>query len=214
MEIRIHRATTAAFDIDAQNTFTPLCPDELPVPDGHLIVDELNHQARYARLRLASKDAHSPTAEWVATDAQPVGSPIYAANMDMRWPVHAVPGTKGFELIDGLPPEGEYRFIALKGVEPDKHPYGACYQDLAEQQSTGVIEVLRAEGIKTVICGGLATDYCVKTTVLQLRRAGFDVIVNLGACRGIAAETIRSAIQEMTTAGALIIDNATQLQEA
>jgi nicotinamidase/pyrazinamidase len=214
MHITVNRQTTAAFDIDAQNTFTPLCPNELPVPEGHLIVEELNRQATYARIRLASKDAHSPMAEWVATPKHPVGTPIDAPNMDVRWPVHAVPGTKGFELIDGLPAETQYRYVALKGVEPNKHPYGACYQDLGDTESTGVIEVLCAEAIETVICGGLATDYCVKTTVLQLRKAGFNVIVNLGACRGIADSTVQAAIAEIQAAGAIVIDTANQLQDA
>ena len=31
-----------SIDVDAQKTFTPLCPDELPVNEGHLIVEELN----------------------------------------------------------------------------------------------------------------------------------------------------------------------------
>ena len=43
-----------------------------------------------------------------------------------------------------------------------------------------------ARGVTTVLVGGLATDHCVKTSVLQLRRAGFRVIVHLDACRGIA----------------------------
>ena len=33
--------TLDAFDVDAQKTFTSLCPDELPVPEGEYIVDEL-----------------------------------------------------------------------------------------------------------------------------------------------------------------------------
>ena len=40
----------AAFDIDAQNTFTPVCPDELPVAEGDQIVEELNAQAALASL--------------------------------------------------------------------------------------------------------------------------------------------------------------------
>lgn len=212
MTAKIEYQTTAAFDIDAQNTFTPVCPGELPVPDGHLIVPELNAQATFARIRIASKDAHSPNAQWVATEDKPIGTPIQAPNMDLHWPVHAVPGTLGFELIAGLPKESEYRYIALKGVEPDKHPYGACYQDLANTESTGVIEVLRSEGIETVICGGLATDYCVKTSVLQLLSAGFRVVVNLGACRGIAPDTVNAAIKEMKTAGAEIVECATELE--
>ena len=51
----------AAFDIDAQQTFTPLCPDELPVAGGDMIAEELNAQAAFASVRVASRDAHSPT---------------------------------------------------------------------------------------------------------------------------------------------------------
>ena len=57
----------AAFDIDAQNTFTPVCPDELPVAEGDQIVEELNAQAALASLRIGSRDAHSPQAVWMYT---------------------------------------------------------------------------------------------------------------------------------------------------
>ena len=60
--------------------------------------------------------------------------------------------------------------------------------------------------------GGLVTDYCVKTTVLQLRRAGFRVIVNLGACRGAAVESTRLAITEMRANGVDFVDSAAQLE--
>ena len=175
----------AAFDIDAQNTFTPVCPDELPVAEGDQIVEELNAQAALASLRIGSRDAHSPQAVWIAGNGHPVLSPVSGyPDVDVYWPAHAIVGTKGFEFITGLDPKN-YDFQVYKGIEIDKHPYGACYHDLANTLSTGAIEYLREHGITTVICGGLATDYCVKNTVLQLRAAGFEVILNLAACRGI-----------------------------
>lgn len=201
----------ASFDIDAQQTFSPLCPDELPVPDGHKIVEELNAQAKYAHYRIGSKDAHSPQAIWVADEDNPQFSPIQGANVDIRWKVHAVPGTKGFELLPGLPEVTEYDFFVWKGIEIDMHPYGACYHDFAEQLSTGVIEFLKQKKVTAIIAGGLATDYCVKTTVLQLLRAEFDVIVNLSACRGIAAKTIQQAIEEMRIAGASIVESSKEI---
>ena len=66
----------AAFDIDAQNTFTPVCPDELPVAEGDQIVEELNAQAALASLRIGSRDAHSPQAVWIAGNGHPVLSPV------------------------------------------------------------------------------------------------------------------------------------------
>lgn len=202
------RDTVASFDIDAQNCFTPVCPDELPVPGGAEIVGELNAQARLAGLRIGSKDAHSPQALWVADAENPQFSPVAGRDVDIRWNVHAVPGTKGFELIDGLPHPADYDFFVWKGVEPDMHPYGACYHDLGNRMSTGVIEYLRARGVRQVVAGGLATDYCVKNTVLQLLDAGFAVILNLAACRGIAPDTTEAALAEMRGRGAVIVANA------
>lgn len=198
----------ASFDVDSQNTFTPICGDELPVPGGDEIVAELNTQAKLAALRVGSKDAHSPHAIWVADEQHPQLSPIEGDNVDVYWRVHAVPGTKGFELIQGLPKIPEYDFFVWKGIELDMHPYGACFHDFAEKMSTGVIEFLKDREITTIIVGGLATDYCVATTVLQLLRAHFKVVVNLSACRGIAEETIAQARQEMQNAGAVFAVNA------
>ena len=130
----------ASFDIDAQKTFTPLCPDELPVAEGDQIVPELNAQAAFASLRIASRDAHSPYAKWIATPEHPCLTPIEGyPDLDLYWTSHAIVGTPGFEFIDGLDPEA-YDFQSLKGIEPDKHPYGACYHDLSNKFSTGAMK--------------------------------------------------------------------------
>ncbi|MGL4417056.1 MAG: isochorismatase family protein, partial [Plesiomonas shigelloides] len=64
-----------------------------------------------------------------------------------------------------------------------------------------------------IVLGGLATDYCVKTTALQLQRSGhFTVLLNLAACRGIAPETTALACQEMAAAGVYLCDNQETLQ--
>jgi nicotinamidase/pyrazinamidase len=212
--IKINKSKTASFDVDAQKTFTPLCPSELPLSEGDLIGPELNAQARFATLRIGSKDAHSPQAIWVADEKNPVMSFIMGNDVDVRWPVHAVPGTKGFELLDDLPQPRDYDFFVWKGIEVDMHPYGSCYHDHAEKLSTGVLEFLRVKDIDTVIVGGLALDYCVKTTALQLARAGFSVIVNLAATRSIAQDTMDTAIQEMQAQGVKLIDSSEYLAEA
>jgi len=207
------RTRIASFDVDAQCTFSPLCPDELPVPDGDAIVDALNRQAGLAAYRIGSKDAHSPDAVWVTTDPDRIGRPGVAGdNVEEHWPVHAVPGTRGFELLPGLPKPADYDFFVWKGVELDMHPYGACYHDLAERMSTGVIEWLRAHEVSHVLVGGLAADYCVRATVLQLCRAGFKVLVNRAATRGIDPDATRAAFEEMRTAGTTLIDGSAHLE--
>lgn len=211
--IVLDKDKTAAFDVDPQRGFTPLCPDELPVPGGAEIADELNAQARFARLRVVSKDCHPASAPWVAADADEILTPVEGdyPNLDVKWPPHCVVGTEGNRLIPGLPDEGDYDLVIEKGNDPLMHPYGACFQDLVEQKSTGVIERLKAEGIETVLVGGLATDYCVKTTALQLLRAGFRVIVNRAACRGVAEQTSTEALAQLAAAGAEFIDSSRDL---
>ena len=207
------QSTTASFDVDAQQTFSPLCPSELPVPGGDEIVGALNAQAELASARLGSKDAHSPKAIWVTDDPSKIGAPGVAGdNVEEHWPVHAVPGTAGFELLPDLPRPVDYDFFVWKGVELDMHPYGACYHDIAETMSTGVIEWLRAREITDVLVGGLATDYCVKATALQLAKAGFTTHLNLAACRGISAETTREAIEQMRATGVQILDDLSSLK--
>ncbi|WP_033403285.1 isochorismatase family protein [Endozoicomonas elysicola] len=206
------RKTIAAFDVDAQQCFTPLCPDELPVPDGHRIAQELNHQARLAEIRVGSKDAHPANAVWVATEESPQLTPMTGyKNVDLHWNRHAVPGTKGFELVEGLPDVTDYDFFVWKGVETDIHPYGACFHDLEERLSTGVIEFLKNKGVNTVLVGGLAFDFCVKTTALQLQQAGFQVYVNRAATRGLAESSVADAIVEMEAAGIILIESSSDL---
>jgi len=204
----------ASFDVDAQRTFTPLCPDELPVDEGDTVGPELNRQAGFAALRLGSKDAHSPKAVWVTENPDKIGKPgVEGENVEEHWPIHAVPGTEGFELVPGLPRPADYDFFVWKGVELDMHPYGACYHDIAEDMSTGVIEWLRSRGISHVLVGGLATDFCVWATARQLKQAGFEVILNRAACRGIADDSIEEALKAMENAGIEFIDSCEQLEQ-
>lgn len=195
----------ASIDIDAQNGFTELCPHELPVPDGQHIISALNAQANLAQYRIGSKDAHPDKPEWLASKLHPPFSELNEKNMSHYWPKHCVPGTKGFQLITGLPHPSDYDYFIWKGVEPDMHPYGICFHDLNEKLSTGLIEYLHAKNITTVIVGGLATDYCVKISVLQLLQAKFKVILNLDACRGIHPTSTQAAIKEMCLSGAQIV---------
>ncbi len=188
----------ASIDVDPQQTFTNICPDELPSPEGHLIANALNQQATKAHFRVLTKDAHSNDAIWKVTDPCDMGKELDHPNVDKTWLPHAIIGTKGFQILPELPAITDYDFVVWKGIEKDLHPYGACFHDLQEKLSTGLIEWLKAKEVTIVIVGGLATDYCVKTTALQLKKQGqFDVWVNLESTRGISQQTIDAAIEEM-----------------
>lgn len=196
---------TASIDVDAQKGFTELCPDELPVPDGHNIVDALNEQAKLAKYRVGSMDCHPSDAVWIASPEHPQLSPIEGdfPDLDVYWNRHCITGTYGWELLDGLPNYKAYDFMAFKGIWLDIHPYGACYHDLRENVPTGLIRFLQEKNVDTVILGGLAENFCVATTALQLRKAGFNVYVNLSATRPIGDPTSKRT--EMMEHGIVLI---------
>jgi len=179
---------TASHNVDPQKGFTPLCPNELPVPDGDKIVDELNAQNNLVGFKTVSKDVHPSNAIWIANKNKPQFSPVEGENVDIAWAAHCMSGTYGAELIDGLPKMIEYDFFVAKGFEADLHPYSSCYHDLNKTISTGLIEWYNIREITTIIVGGLATNYCVSETCKDLSKAGFQVILNLGASKGIGTE--------------------------
>ena len=208
--IKITKKTTASFDVDSQNGFTERCMSELPVMDGQSIVPALNEQAKYADFRIMSKDAHPQDGIWVASESEPQFSKVSRPNVDIRWNSHCVVGTFGSDLIEGLPHPSTYDFLIYKGVERDMHPYSAAYHDLGKTISTGIIEWAKQKHIDTFIVGGLATDYCVKETAIDLAFAGFNVIVNLDASRSIDAD-LTETLQIFEAEGVKVIQNIKEI---
>lgn len=206
--IKVDFEKTVSLDVDAQNGFTPLCPEELPIKDGDKIASECNKNAEKAKFRYMSKDAHPYQSAWITCNNEmmiPVGLP----NVDVSWPRHCVVGTFGFELIKDLPEPSEYDFIVYKGVEFNMHPYSAIYHDLAGKISTGIIEKAKFDGVDTFILGGLALDYCVGETAFHLKKAGFRVIINLSATKVIGNEL--EFIRKAETAGIEFVKNSNEI---
>ena len=212
-KIIITRDRTASHEVDPQKGFTPLCPEELPVPDGHNIAGELNWQAKFAKIRTVSKDVHPANALWIADEVIPQLTPLNLKdepNIDVAWKAHCMSGTVGAELIPGLPKITDYHFVVFKGIEPNLHPYSGVYHDLHKNLSTGLVEFYVDNNINTVIVGGLALDFCVKETVFDLINCGMEVIVNLAACRALGDP--KPIIEALVDMGAIIIDSCDDLQ--
>ena len=66
---------------------------------------------------------------------------------------------------------------------------------------TKLDDLLQKDGIKRLFIYGLATDYCVKATVLDARKAGYQVELIFDLCRGVSPETTEMAIKEMKKKG-------------
>ena len=202
----------ASLDIDPQKGFTPLCPDELPVVDGHKIAEELLFNHSITDIHILTRDAHPTNAKWIAKNEAEFFKKIKGANLDIKWPSHCVIGTKGFELIDGLIEPFHYDFQVYKGIEIDAHPYGALYHDLQETQSTGLIEFLRYHNIKWVLCGGLALDYCVFSTINQLIKNQVKVILNFNATKLVDLNSKKNIIEQLNKLGVKIFYNRMEIE--
>lgn len=206
-----------SIEVDAQRAFSPLCPRELPVAEGDLIVPELNAQAARADYRVLTRDAHSAQAVWVVDSPDKMLQPLAYPHADLTWVRHAEVGSEGFLPLPGLPEPEDYDFLVHKGLDRHLHPYGACFHDRHERVSTGLLEWLQVRQARQIVVGGLATDYCVKDTVLQLcrhNRGGWQVYVNLAACRGIDSATVAAAETAMRAAGAVLVADAAAVAAA
>ena len=99
-KIRVIDEKTASHNVDPQKGFTPLCPDELPVPDGHLIGNELAKQ-NLIGIKTISRDIHPTNARWIATEEFPQFTLIEGEkNVDMYWNAHCISGTYCAEILD------------------------------------------------------------------------------------------------------------------
>ena len=115
------------------------------------------------------------------------------------WPEHCVAGTPGAAFSPGLELPRDAVVIS-KATTPDADAYSAF-------QGTDLAQRLRALGVTRLLVGGLATDYCVLNTVLDARKAGFEVLLLADAIRAVDVKPGDGdrAEREMRSAGAVPI---------
>ncbi len=118
-----------------------------------------------------------------------------------KWPPHCVQGTPGAELHPDLklPPDA---VVVSKGMHPWDEGYSMMTAELPGGE--GLLEALRAAGITRVHVGGLATDYCVRATVLDALGESFDTFLLADAVRAVDVNPGdgERALEEMRAAGA------------
>jgi nicotinamidase/pyrazinamidase len=124
------------------------------------------------------------------------------------WPAHCVQGTRGAELHESL---DKKRITAVfrKGIDPSIDSYSGFF-DNGHKKATGLGDWAAAKRITKLFVMGLATDYCVKFTVLDARQLGFEVVLIADGCRGVnlAPGDEARAVEEMQDAGANVMKAA------
>jgi nicotinamidase/pyrazinamidase len=172
--------TDALVVVDVQNDFCQ--GGALPVPDGALVVQAINHLVHHFDHLVFSRD-------WHESDHCSFGDP--PEFKDGSWPEHCLRHSPGAELHGNLMVPMDAH-IVNKGEEEEA--YSAF-------QNTDLEDWLKGRGVKRVFVAGLATDYCVKFTVLDAVKAGFETWLVEDGCQGVAEESTREALAVMAAAG-------------
>jgi nicotinamidase/pyrazinamidase len=179
--------------IDFQNDFCP--GGALPVPEGDRIAKPIARVIDGFGLVVATRDWHPPDhGSFVGVEVDPTR--WHGTDPPAIWPPHCVQGTPGAELHASLD-RSKIDRVVDKGQDRWSQGYSGF-------QDTDLAEFLRSRDVDRLFVGGLATDYCVKNSVLDARRLGFDVTVIDDAIRGVevnAGDSARAS-EEMRHAGA------------
>jgi len=182
--------------IDFQNDFTP--GGALEVAEGDQIASAIDPLLDRFGLVVATRDWHPENhgsfvgieveeEAWKGTDPPSI------------WPIHCVQGTRGAELHPSLD-RAKVDVIVDTGQDTNSQGYSAF-------QDTELADLFRERGVDRLYVAGLATDYCVKHSVLDALRQGFEVVVVEDGIRGVEVEPgdTERAIAEMRAAGARFV---------
>jgi nicotinamidase/pyrazinamidase len=177
--------------VDLQNDFCP--GGALSVADGDRVIPALNAWAA------AAHAAHAPIV--VTRDWHPPRT-THFKQYGGAWPPHCVMHTHGAEFHPDLRlPPGVT--IVSKGMGEDEDAYSAF--QARDETGTPLGELLQRRGARRVYLGGLATDYCVRSTALDALTSGYQVTLIGDAIRAVNLQPGDGdrALQEMLAAGAV-----------
>jgi nicotinamidase/pyrazinamidase len=179
--------------VDFQNDFCP--GGALAVDGGDEIAEPINELARRVPTVVATRDWHPPDHASFETEGGP-------------WPIHCVQGSDGAQFHPNLDTQPIDAVVDV-GSGRDDEGYSGFEKSELER-------ILRDRGAERLIVTGIATDYCVRATVLDACGLGFDVTVVEDAIRAVNVDPgdDRRAIEEMKAAGARFATSSELLAKA
>ena len=198
--------TTALILVDLQVDFMPT--GMLPVAEANQVIPIANRLMPKYETVVATQDWHPANHGSFAANHlwRKPGQVIELDGLQqVLWPIHCVQDTWGAEFVDDLD-TGAISKVFQKGTDPLIDSYSGFF-DNGHRKSTGMAEWLREQGITDVHVLGVATDYCVKFTVLDALAEGFVTTLIEDACRGVNLQEgdTDAAVAEMSAAGATVV---------
>jgi nicotinamidase/pyrazinamidase len=194
--------------VDVQNDFCP--GGALAAPEGDQVVPVINRLMPHAAHVVATQDWHPADHKSFAAnhEGSNVGDQIELAGLpQILWPVHCVQDSLGAAFHGSLDTAGIHQIIR-KGTDPEIDSYSGFF-DNGHKKATGLHEHLQRQGAEDLWVTGLATDYCVKFTVLDALELGYNVTVVRDAVRGVNLQPgdDQHALEDMEKAGAAIAES-------
>jgi nicotinamidase/pyrazinamidase len=192
--------------IDLQNDFLP--GGTLAVSDGDQVIPIANELMRDFKIVVASQDWH-PANHGSFVSQHPnrtVGDTFrWNGSTQVVWPDHCIQGTYGAAFPPGLNVSNISHLIT-KGEDPNVDSYSAFF-DNAKIRATRLHALLQSLGINEIHVMGLATDYCVRASVLEALELGYRVTLQATGCRGVEIRPgdCAKAIDEMAFYGAEVL---------
>jgi nicotinamidase/pyrazinamidase len=194
----------AAVIVDAQYDFME--GGSLAVPEGNQIIPVINELISKFELVIFTKDWHPAKMEAFASYYE--GKRPYEnytnskGKKDTLWPDHCVQNTRGADIHEDIKFElinGDF-YIFKKGLTETEHPYSGF-------EAEGLLEFLQEKNVHQVFVAGLALDFCVRDTIIDSIKNGFETILILDGTRGITEEGVNETIKEFSELGGKIIES-------
>lgn len=188
--------------VDVQNDFCP--GGALEVPNGDQVVPVINRLSKHFDHVIQTQDWH-PKGHSSFASSHPNKDPFSVIDMpygeQVLWPDHCVQGSEGAEFHPDLVTT-RTQLVIRKGFRKEIDSYSAFYEN-DNRTPTGLAGYLRERGIDTLYACGLATDFCIKWSVLDGLKEDFNITVIEDAVKGIDMEgSVATAWKEMEEAGA------------
>lgn len=188
--------------IDVQNDFCP--GGALEVPNGDVIIPTINKLSEQFDIVIQTQDWHPQGHSSFASSYQgkkPYETIEMSYGEQVLWPDHCIQSSKGSDFHADLE-TSRSQLIIRKGFRKNIDSYSAFYEN-DNSTTTGLTGYLKERNIDTLYAVGLATDFCVKWSVIDGIKEGFDVYVVEDAVKGIDIEgSVGQAWDEMLDQGA------------
>lgn len=193
--------------VDLQNDFCE--GGALEVPDGSTIVPTINKLIESFDAVIQTQDWH-PAGHASFASSHNGKDPYDTVEMDygtqVLWPDHCVQGSEGAEFHPDLNTT-KTQVIIRKGFRPEIDSYSAFYEN-DQETKTGLTGYLKTRGISDLYAVGLATDFCVKWSVLDGLKEGFKLHIVKDAVKGIDIDgSVDEAWNEMRAEGVNVIES-------